>query len=150
MKNIAKKLTILILAVCMVTTNSSNQASASAYKKSISKKVQVNPDSDSFSDGDVYFELKEKATIIVTVKAADGRHDEFSFGHPSLCHSMTGCTKRPYIGEGKNKVTVKFKLPKGKHVISVFPDYLEEIRDFKLTIKVKNGKAILKSLKKIS
>ena len=137
MKHIAKKLTILILAICMVITNSSNPASASAYKKSISKKVQVDPGSDSFSDGNVYFELKEKATVIVTVKAADGNHDKFSFGHPSLCYSMTGCTKRPCIGEGK-------------HVISVFPDYLVDIRDFKLTIKVKNGKAVLKSLKKIS
>ncbi len=128
----------------------SNRVSASAYKKSISKKVQVDPDSNSLSNGDVYFELKEKTTVIVTVKAADGSHGKFNFGHPSLCHSLTECTKRPYIGEGKNEVTIKFKLPKGKHVISVFPDYLESKRDFKLTIKAKNGKAVLKYLKKIS
>lgn len=86
MKNRRKATVCLLLAVLLIAagiTYNPISACAGAYKKSVSKKITVDPDKYCY----MILEVKEETEITITVKASDGKSDSFSFGHtaPGCC-----------------------------------------------------------------
>ena len=86
MKNKKKTTACLLLAVLLITagiTYNPISACAGAYKKSVSKKITIDPNKYNY----MILEVKEEAEITITVKASDGKSDSFSFVHtaPGCC-----------------------------------------------------------------
>lgn len=154
MRNMVKKLTVALLAVCIATTVVIHQpetADAASYKKSVSKKVTVYPNAE-YDDARnaLSINLKQAATVSVTVQAADKKSDSFSISHGG---SMCKCGGDPVGGykasKGKKKITFNLKLSKGKHLIrfeclSKGGSTAGKKQKIKATFKTKNNKAVLK------
>lgn len=86
MKNISKKATLVVLALCLVMAGiayNPTTVSAAGYKKSVSKKVKVKS-GDNINQF-LIINVKEDAEVTVTVKAADKKSTDFSFSHGSYC-----------------------------------------------------------------
>lgn len=86
MKNRRKDTMCLLLAVLLTAagiTYNPISACAGAYKKSVSKKITVDPDKYCY----MILDVKEEAEITITVKDSDAKSDSFSFGHtaPGCC-----------------------------------------------------------------
>ena len=116
MKNVTRKIMYLLFAVCLMVTGiayNPTSVQAASYKKSISKKLTVSPDKGRTLTVDV----KNKASVKITVKATDGKSDNFFLYHGSDC-ACGGMDMGPSMG--KKTITRDTELSKGKHTIIIW------------------------------
>lgn len=159
MKNKGKTTVCLLLAVLLIAagiTYNPISACAGAYKKSVSKKITIDPDKYCY----MILDVKEEAEITITVKASDGKSDSFSFGHtaPGCCwwgtdenadeaHAYTWGGS----SDGKKKVVLKKVRLTGSsgHAVdfAVTDDGKTAGKKQKLKVTVKADKPVLKIVK---
>lgn len=158
MKNVFKKVTLMILTLCLLTAGiayNPTTASAAEYKKSVSKKVTVKS-GDNINQF-LIINVKEDTEVTVTVKATDKKSKDFGFSHGSYCsycmqhENEFGDDSEMAFGESGGKKSAKLismekgsskiKLRKGKHIID-FHSTSDKTQKLKITIKA--DKAVLK------